>query len=321
MQNQITLICDRCRAHGVPGEDPFLAFGALLDFEPVPRRTARADGWDADVQRAFIAALSLTGTRRAACRAVGRSAFGVDQLLACPGSEGFRAAHDEALAIAASERSRRLAEGLRTVAAEQSGWRPADPPWAKAATRNPPAAAVERPPEPEPDKELEEKQQWIEGILRKYLYKVEAERKARLDGRVVEADFYLRQMTWIEVAIDLTSGGRGFEALSDFRLKGHHSIEIAETLFSKILGEVRRRQWEKMGDPPRPEHPPRRYLVDQGGFSTEPMEYTRGGISESYEEQRRVFEERHRQDAEEQIEWEAEARRDYDRRPESDAGS
>jgi hypothetical protein len=47
----IPVICDRCRADGV-GEDPFEAFGALLDFEPVPK-AKRADGWDEECQRAF----------------------------------------------------------------------------------------------------------------------------------------------------------------------------------------------------------------------------------------------------------------------------
>lgn len=75
------VVCDRCRAEGLAGEDPFQAFGALIDFEPVPRRTKRADGWDPEVQRAFIAALSLTGSDRAAARAVGKSAYGVSQLI------------------------------------------------------------------------------------------------------------------------------------------------------------------------------------------------------------------------------------------------
>src|SRR3954452_22843882 len=133
----IPVLCDRCAASGLAGEDPFEAFGALLDFEPVPRRAKRADGWDAEVQRAFIAALSLTGSDRAACRAVGRPPYGVTQLLAHEGGDGFRAAYDEAMAMAADERSRRLAEGLRAVAAERSGWAPPDPPWSRAASRAP----------------------------------------------------------------------------------------------------------------------------------------------------------------------------------------
>jgi hypothetical protein len=266
------------------------------------------------VQRAYIAALSLTGSDRAACRAVAKSAFGVNQLLAHEGSDGFAAAREQALAIAADERSRRLAEGLRTVAAEQSGWRPPEPPWAGAATRRGrPPGSFDGAPEPEPEMSLEDKERAIEGILVKYLYKVEAERKARLEGKIVAADFYLRQMTCIEVALDLLSGG-GFMALHDFRLKGYHLCQIAETPISKIMGDLRREKWAAMGDPPRPEHPPARYLEDEGGFSIEPNESFKGGPPAFQERQRQTYEDRHRQDAEAQLRWEAEARRDYERR-------
>jgi len=66
MAQPILVICDRCRAEGAAGTDPFEAFGALLGFDPVPRRAHRADGWDPETQRACIAALSLTGNDRAA---------------------------------------------------------------------------------------------------------------------------------------------------------------------------------------------------------------------------------------------------------------
>jgi hypothetical protein len=327
----ISVVCDRCRAQGLSHHDPFAAFGALLDFDPVPRLKTRADGWDAEVQRAYIAALSLTGSDRAACRAVGRSAFGVTQLLAHEGGDSFRAAREQALAIAADERSRRLAEGLRAVAGEQAGWRPPDPPWAKAASRHPPrngegddakhGGGGSSPPGPADEEDSDEKKlEWLGGIISKYLIKVGQERKARLDGRIVEADFYLRQMTWIEVALDMLSGD-GLKLLRDFRADGHDLIGIAETEMSKLLGELRREKWAELGEPPRPEHPPRRYLVDHGGYSTEPLESTRGGIELSHEEQRRIFEQRHRQDAADQILWEEAARQDYDRRRESAAGS
>jgi hypothetical protein len=55
---------------GLAGEDPFEAFGALLDFDPVPRKTNRTDGWDSGTQRAFIAILSLLGSEGRSARAV-----------------------------------------------------------------------------------------------------------------------------------------------------------------------------------------------------------------------------------------------------------
>ena len=267
-ESPVPVICDRCRAEGRVGADPFEAFGALLDFDPVPRRTARADGWDAEVQRTFVAALSLTGSYRQAARAVGKAAFGADQLLRHEGSEGFRAACEEAMALAADERSRRLAEGLRTVAAEQAGWRPADPPWAKARSR-----AAQPLPEEEAAEESAEsgREHFLETVLVKYLLKVDQERRSRLEGRIVEADLYVRQLTWLEVALDLASGD-GLRFLRDFRHSGRALGDIAETPMSQLLGAARRRIWARFGEPPRPLHPPPGRLVEEDGFSTEPLE-------------------------------------------------
>lgn len=311
MTQILRVICDRCRAEGQAGADPFAAFGALLDFDPVPRRAVRADGWDAEVQRAYIAALSLTGSDRAACRAVGRSAFGVTQLLAHEGSAGFKAAREAALAMAADERSRRLAEGVRAVAAEQAGWRPPDPPWAAAASRR----STPPPPPPAPDEAESEEEAfaWLEQLVGKYAMKVGQERTARLAGKIVAADYYLRQLTWIEVAIDLIGTG-GVNVLAEFRHRDHHLIAIAETPFSRLLDEARRIKWAELGAPPRPEHPPRRYLVQHDGYATEPNEYTGGGRPGTDEEQLAAFKEQHRRDAEAQIAWEAEALEDYERR-------
>ena len=326
MQNPTFVICDRCRAEGLAGEDPFEAFGALLDFEPVPRRSNRADGWDAEVQRAYIAALSLTGSDRAACRAVGKSAYGVTQLIAHEGSAGFRAARDEAFAMAADERSRRLAEGVQAVASEQSGWRPPDPPWANARQRGrPPGRAAPAVAHPEPAEESAQAEDQelalFQGLLENYLIKLRLEREARLEGRIVAADFHLRQVSWFEAVIDVASGGDGWRILFEFRKEGHHLIEIAETPMSKLLDIVRRDYWESCGDPPRPERPPEDLLIDHGGFSTEPPEATWGGLEQSHDEQRRVFEERHKQAAADQVLWEEAARRDYEERRASDAVS
>ena len=77
----IPVICDRCRSTGFSGEGDFSHLGDLLDFTPVPRKIDRADGWTAERQRAFIAALSATGSKRQAAQAIGMAAFGIDQLL------------------------------------------------------------------------------------------------------------------------------------------------------------------------------------------------------------------------------------------------
>lgn len=303
----LPVICDRCRAEGLAGEDPFEAFGALLDFEPVPRRARRADGWDAEAQRAYIAALSLTGTDRAACRAVGKSAFGVTQLLDHEGSESFRAARDEALAMAADERSFRLAEGVRAVAAEQAGWRPADPPWSRARSRaGPPPPASPEPP-PDPAREEERRREFLGKILRLYKVKLEQEREARLAGQIRAADFYARQVTFIEVWADLLGTGL-FRDLTEWREGGYHLVEIAQTPMSRLLDQVRQEHFAECGEPERPPPPAPDLLVDHGRFSTEPLESCTSDSDRTMNEQLQDFAERHRRDAEAQIAWEAKAR-------------
>ena len=308
MHPPIPVICDRCRAEGFGNAEEFADFGDLLDFEPVPRRQ-RADGWTPEVQRAFIAALAATGSDRQAARAVGKAQYGVDQLKKAKGNEGFMAAHARALAMAADEKNRRLAAGVHAVAAPAAHWRPPDPAWAHAATRGhrPPARA----PEPAEEEQSEEKKlAWLGEIVRKYLLKVRQEREARLAGRIVEADFYVRQLTFIELSLDLLSTD-GFAALRNFHHGDHSIIDIAETPFSRILGEARRAAWAQRGEPPRPEHPPRRYLVDHGRFSTEPLEFIQGSPPEDREAQQAAFDERHRRDAQAQLAWEAEAFRAF----------
>lgn len=65
-------------------------------FTPVPTRTRR-DGWTADTQRAFIAALRRTGQVAVAAREVGMSHQSARQLRARPHAESFAAAWDVVL--------------------------------------------------------------------------------------------------------------------------------------------------------------------------------------------------------------------------------
>jgi hypothetical protein len=307
-QPAIPVICDACRARGIAGEEGFADLGDLLDFTPVPRKKQRVDGWDAERQRAFIIALAYTGSKRRAAHAVGKAQYGVDQLLSSEGCESFREACDRATAIARETGRSRLAAGVGAVAGEAAAWKPAQGPWANARSR--PDARF---PVQEEEMTDEQKLDWLADVVRKYLYKVEAERKCRLAGEIVAADFYLRQMTHIEVVLDLM-GGDGFKVLMGFREGDYHLVHIAETPFSRILDDARRAKWAELGEPPRPEHPPRRYLEDHGRFSSEPLETTRGGQKLSHDEQKRLQEEQHARDAVKQIEWEAWALRDYEAR-------
>ena len=320
-------LCDRCLTPGALGDDPFAQFGALLDFEPVPRRTARADGWTPDVQRTFIAALALTGSVRQAARAAGKAPFGADQLRCVPGNEGFLAAWDEALAIAAEARRIHLADGLRAISAEQ---RAAAGPWSAAAARGPgrPPRAPTAPADPLfDDPSLSEEDQaemeraargLLEVLLSQYMVKLEAERRARTAGCIAEADFYLRQITCLEVALDVTSGD-GMAQLKAARLGRHDLLVVAATPMSQLLDEARRIHWAECGDPPRPHPPGHLFHEGDGGAMIEPLEATYGGLPQTHDEQQAAFAAQHEQDARAQVEWEAQARRDYERRRASGA--
>ena len=114
----IPVICDRCRAEGAAGDGSFSGIAELLDFEPVPRR-ARADGWTPEYQRAFIAALAMTGAPARAARAIGKHAFGAEQLRKAKGGRGFAAAWDAALDIYRERELARLRDNLSDLAGEQ----------------------------------------------------------------------------------------------------------------------------------------------------------------------------------------------------------
>jgi hypothetical protein len=114
----IPVICDRCRVEGAAGEDPFTAIRDLLEFEPVPRR-AHVNNWTAEHQRAFIAALALTGSPRMAARALGRHAFGAEQLRSAKGGRSFADAWDAALALYREREFFRIRENLSHLAEQQ----------------------------------------------------------------------------------------------------------------------------------------------------------------------------------------------------------
>ena len=239
----IPVICDRCRSTGNSGEGDFAHLGDLLDFAPVPRRK-RVNGWDAEAQRAFIAALAMTGSKTTAAKSLGRNAFGIDQLLKSEGSEGFRLAFDRAIAIAEKNGAMRIATGVADAAARNA--------WLD-------RRSALRGAEPDPERPVmsdDHKLEIIHSICRKYFGKTRQEREERLAGDVVAADLYLRQMTFIEVGLDLAATDLGitaFDMLSSLQRDGHGWMRIAETPFSRALDAERRRQWGLIDEPERPE--------------------------------------------------------------------
>jgi hypothetical protein len=108
---------------------------------------------------------------------------------------------------------------------------------------HPPASAA---PEPEPDPTEAERaeadkvmEELLQILARKYFSKLEQERRARLEGRIAEADLDVRQITCLEVSLDMVSGD-GMAILRDFRCRGFDLLDIAETPMSKLLDQARR---------------------------------------------------------------------------------
>jgi len=321
----IPVICDRCRATGVSGEADFSHLGDLLEFDPVPRKTQRADGWTQERQRAFIAALSATGSKRMAAIAIGMAPYGVDQLLKAEGNDSFKAAFDRAIAIARANGSLKIAQGVADAAARNAQLAP------------PPSRLRGYRALPDPDMSDDHKWDLIHMVGIKFMKKVAAERRARLGGEIVAADFYLRQVTVMEVMLDLLSTDFGFDAQSVLRQlrRGDHSLaEIASTWLSDWMDRSRRLWWQQEGEPERPPHPDTRFLKrrkhDDGDYATEFDKHPTGKCSEpaygytteqwtalTNKEQWAARERLFAQDAEDQRSWEAAAHREYESRRES----
>ncbi len=267
-------------------DDPEIA--ALLSFTPVPRGVERTDGWGPASQRGFIAWLAATGDRIAAARAVERSESGAKQVRREDERGEFAAAWSRAIAL---YRSRNGAAGQRP---------PPAPPRHSGELRDACARDDEA-----PDLDGAEGRELLEEIFKRYLVKLQAERTARLDGRIVEADFYVRQLTQIELILDL--GGRTMELLDSLSRDGLHLLQISATPGSALLERLRRAFWLEKGEADRP--PPAPLGDHDERFATGRDDYdpARDGSRKAWE--RRQAEQR-RLAAEAQKEWEARARRE-----------
>jgi hypothetical protein len=111
----IPVVCDECRAKGMAGDGRFAGVPDILDFDPVPRR-ARSDGWKPEHQRAFIAALAITGSPRQAARIVGKHEFGAQTLRTARGGRGFAAAWEAAEDIYREREHMRIHANLAELA-------------------------------------------------------------------------------------------------------------------------------------------------------------------------------------------------------------
>ena len=140
---------------------------------------------------------------------------------------------------------------------------------------------------------------------------------------------------------DLTASQLGFDphdVLSELRRAGHRPNQIVTTPFAEWLDRSRREWWASEGEPERPRHPDVRFLqhhrasdgecstyADQsatGAMTTPARGYTKEQWAEmNSDDQRAARQRQFDADAEEQREWEARARREYDERRVSDASA
>jgi hypothetical protein len=72
---------------------------ALLEFEPVPRKVKRPDGWFPHLQREFVHRLALCGVPSRAADQMGKNVSGIEAIYRQKGGETLRAAWDAALEL------------------------------------------------------------------------------------------------------------------------------------------------------------------------------------------------------------------------------
>jgi hypothetical protein len=242
--------------------------GALLDFDPAPHKCPRRDGsgWSADNQRIYVVALAETGSAEIAAHRVGLSSNGAYQRRKIVGGEAFGAAWDAAMAL---YRRRHRAGGRPAPAAAPRGGK-----W----VRNRKNLIPE-------DEGGPSSKEFGQAMLRKYLIKLSQERQARLAGRVVAADFYVRQLCWFEVLLDL--GEVGMEALDRLKRGDVKVTDIVATPLSLLLEWTRLAYWREHGEPERPT-PAALGLPERDDLSTgEPNSYSEARDGDMAEWQRR----------------------------------
>ena len=250
------------------------------DFTPVPRKY-RHDGWTPERQRAFIDALADTGSVKHAAHRINMSQVGAYYLRRQPGAESFRAAWNAALdhgvqnlADAALDRAlegvpvpimykgeqvaeRRVYNDRLTMfmlrhhmPGKYGELKPLAP-----GTKHPDTVARE---ETEllaaNQEEVAHAIRNLDRVLDMYRRKVMEERQARREGRIVEADFAVRQLTHIELIAEL--GGLAqvlVEHANDPREPGDpEAPPLWRTPLTDELDAIRRRVWSESDDLPRP---------------------------------------------------------------------
>jgi hypothetical protein len=278
-----------------PHPDPEVE--ALLHFEPVVRKCVRHDGWLHERQIEFIIALTVLGHAEQAAHAVGGTMSGAYKLRTANGGQGFAESWDQALALHLRRNPRPDPKGRPSRGELQSG----------AGRKAWPGGGAPAAGEPvDPEQQARDADRFWDDILKLYRIKLTMERQCRLEGRIVEADYYVRQSSWLEVVLDL--GGRALKALEALRSGEGGLFAVAATPLSEYLGQVRRGIWLEKGEADRP--PPSPFVRRDGRFATDPRPSYRPERDGDEREWLRRQDEQARLAAEAQRAWEEKARAD-----------
>lgn len=92
-----------------PEDDPEIA--ALLDFEPVPRKSSPPGAWTPEAQRKFIAWLAVIGSQGKACARIQKDRGGATKLYQSPHAASFRSAWHGAIELHERRRDEKLGNG------------------------------------------------------------------------------------------------------------------------------------------------------------------------------------------------------------------
>lgn len=251
----------------------------IPDFTPVARKY-RHDGWTPERQRAFIQALAATGSVTAAANRINMSSEGAYVLRHQPGAEGFAAAWAAALDHGVQHLTDlaidRATHGTPVPVfwkGEQVGERRRyndrllmfilkhHIPGQYGGTALPPPRSLEQIAQDAADncpvcKEREEQQQqalkdfpakWLTELFERYRGKIQMERRYRLSGQIIAADFTLRQLTHIELMMSM--GGRSTDMLDlwsteDGKRANFHNEIFADPI-SATLDDIRQKVWAR----------------------------------------------------------------------------
>lgn len=261
----------------------------IPDFTPVPRKSPRHDGWTPERQRAFIQALADTGSVTSAARRVNLSPSTAYALRHFPGAEEFAAAWDAALdhgirqivdiaidralhgvPIPIFWRGEQVGERrgyndhllmclLRHRLPGPDGQPLLSPPRSRqqiereAAENCPTCRERAEQAEAAAAKAEEERAafppQWLTDLFKRYQAKVKSERRHRLAGEVIAADYTLRQLTHIELVLSM--GGRSPEMLDMWSTADGktptacHDQSLFADPISQTLDDIRQKVWAR----------------------------------------------------------------------------